>query len=691
MNSRKLIHAVFALAVIASADIVFSDQQVFDSRSEQQLRPHDFDVKHYRIALSLDADTQSFEGETAIMFSSMIDGLSMLTLDAESFNVSSVTDEEGRALDFKQGKEGVAISLGRVLAKNESTVLNIVYSATGIGIDKVVGLDFREKSEDHPQYTSSLNWPNGARYWFPSFDHPSDWATHETIITVPTGNRAVANGELVNIAWDPESGARTIHWIQTKPQPTYLFSFAAGPYSVLEDWHGELPLHYWVYPGDEAVARKAFTRTPEIIAFYEDLYGVQFPWVKYDQIIVEGVGGGAESTSATLLGSRVIRYEREGDEGASDWLLAHEIAHQWWGDLIGYRDWTHAWLAESFATDGEYLFILDDLGADEGALYLFEYKDAYLKEAREGFIRPVVTNKWDKPSDMFDRHGYEKGAVVLNMFRNLVGVDTYDEILNSFLTTHAYNNVTTDDFFKTARVVTGKDYSWFFDQWLLRPGHPVLDVSYEWDAQQKSLALTVKQTQDTSTGVPVFRLPIKVGITTHSGKTTESVWMDRRDQTFTFKLNEEPLMVRFDEGNLLLKEWTFDKTVSTFLYQLEHDDAIGRIWVAEALQGHLDEAVVRSALTNVAIQDDSWAVRQKALQVLGTVQDEAIVKLLKARVMQDGDRRVRVAALGTLGNFRDPELKSFFLEAAEIPSPRNAVREAAQAALDALAENTDSE
>ena len=175
---------------------------------------------------------------------------------------------------------------------------------------------------------------------------------------------------------------------------------------------------------------------PEIIAYYENLYGREFPWEKYDQIIVPGIGGGAESTSATLLGGRVIQLERDGDKGASDWLLAHEIAHQWWGDMIGYRDWTHAWMAESFATHGEYLFILDDDGADEGALYLLEYKNSYLKEAREQFIRPIVTNKWDKPNDMFDRHGYEKGGVVLNMFRDLVGTaDMFDEILNRFLAT----------------------------------------------------------------------------------------------------------------------------------------------------------------------------------------------------------------------------------------------------------------
>jgi aminopeptidase N len=200
------------------------------------------------------------------------------------------------------------------------------------------------------------------------------------------------------------------------------------------------------------------------------------------------------------------------------------------------------------------------------------------------------------------------------------------------------------------------------------------------------LAMTVIQTQDTSTGVPVFRLPISVGITTRAGKNVESVWLTEKSQTFKFNVAERPLMVHFDEGDVLLKEWTLIKPVAELLYQLDHDGMIGRIWAAAALQAHLDDVLVQSALTTAALYDDFWAVRQKAIQVLGTVQDEATVNLLKARVMQDGDRRVRVAALSALDSFQDPELESFFLEATEIPSPRNAVREAAQAALDALAE-----
>jgi aminopeptidase N len=616
IKKMKITTASIILCALIATTSGLAEQNVFDLRSEQSLRPHDFDVEHYRIALTLDADTQSFDGETTITFSSIVAGLEALVLNAVSFKVERVTDDHGKNLAFSQNEGALAISLEQALEENETAILTISYAASDIGIDKTVGLDFRSKSETNPQLVNSLNWPNGARYWFPSFDHPSDWASHETIITTKSAYRVVANGTLVSDTVDHDSGLRTVHWHQTRPQPTYLYAFAAGPYSVLEDKHGDLPLHYWVYPSDETVAVDAFAKTPEIIAFYENLYGRDFPWEKYDQIIVPGIGGGAESTSATLLGRRVIQLQRDGDKGASDWLLAHEIAHQWWGDLIGYRDWTHAWMAESFASDGEYLFILDDGGADAGALYLLDYKDSYLKEAHEQFIRPIVTNKWDKPNDMFDRHGYEKGAVVLNMFRDLVGTDTYDEILSRFLAKHAYSNVTTDDFLEMVKEVTGKDYDWFFDQWLLSPGHPVLAVSFAWDANTKKLVLTIRQTQNTNAGVPIFRLPIKIGITTSTGKNIESVWLTEQLQSFEFDVALQPLMVRFDEGDILLKEWSLDKPVSELMYQLEHDNVIGRLWAISNLQRHSDAPPVRSSLQAVAEQDAAEAVREAARALL---------------------------------------------------------------------------
>ena len=280
-----------------------ADQQEFESRPEQQLRPHNYDVQHYRIKLSLDEPTKSFDGETAITFSSTTSNLDVLTLDAETFTVHSVTSE-GVPLTFSHLDGSLEIALGRSMAMGEEATLVIGYSVTNINVDSDkfgmgenydLGFNFNSGSETNPAIIFSLNFPEGARHWFPSFDHPSDWATHETIINVRSDYQVVANGALVSDVVDAEKGRRPVHWRQAKPQPTYLYVMVAGNHSVLEDSYGDLPLHYWVYPGDEADARLSFAPTPRMVGFFEDVYGTEFPWVKYDQIVIPGIGGGAEA------------------------------------------------------------------------------------------------------------------------------------------------------------------------------------------------------------------------------------------------------------------------------------------------------------------------------------------------------------------------------------------------------------
>jgi len=667
-TKTRFFSACLALITLFLFGVAIADQEEFESRREQQLRTHDFDVKHYRIELDLDDSTKSFDGETAVTFSSTVDRLEDITLDAETFTVHGVT-HQGVPLAFAQQDGSLEITLDRSLSLGEEATVNIEYSVTNINVDSArygmgasydLGFTFNSGSATNPPIIFTLSFPEGARHWFPSFDHPSDWATHETIVSVREDYRVVSNGSLISDTVNPGTGRRTVHWSQVKPQPTYLYVMVAGNHSVLEDSYGDLPLHYWVYPGDEADGQLSFSPTPGMIAFFEDAYGVGFPWVKYDQIVIPGIGGGAESTSATVISEWTIKSAAELKDETPDALIAHELAHQWWGDMIGYKDWEHMWLSESFATHAEYLYELHDLSADEAAWTLYELKAAYLREARTKFIRPIVTNKWNRPNEMFDRHTYEKGGVVLNMFRELVGEEVFGNILREFLETHAYSNATTDDFLDTVQQVTGDTYSWFFDQWLMKPGHPVLDVSHAWDDAENILSMTIRQTQDRTPGTPVYRLPVKLGITTKSGETVESVWLDKEQQTFTFEVDEEPLMIHFDEGDILLKEWTFNKSTEELLYQLNHDKAIGRMWAVGELQDRMDDPAVQSALVAASGNDLFWKVRERAVQAIGTMRNDAITTTLQARAQNDAHSHVRVAALDSLGAFNEKTFETFF-------------------------------
>ena len=189
----------------------------------------------------------------------------------------------------------------------------------------------------------------------------------------------------------------------------------AGPFEVIQDYYKDIPMSYWVYPKDKKNAHLSFHRTPEIMEFFENEYGVPYPWAKMDQITIPGINGGAESTTATILGETTIHDEKAEKDFPSHWLVAHEAAHQWFGDYITMSNWHHAWLNESFATYGEYLYSTHLYGVDEGKINLWKKKQSYLNEYRNRYSRPMVHPYWEYPNQNFDSHIYPRGAAVLHL------------------------------------------------------------------------------------------------------------------------------------------------------------------------------------------------------------------------------------------------------------------------------------
>jgi aminopeptidase N len=300
-----------------------------------------------------------------------------------------------------------------------------------------------------------------------------------------------------------------------------------------------------------------------------------------------------------------------------------------------------------------------------------------------------------------------------------VGADVFGDIMQSFLETHAYQNAATGDFFETVRQVTGEDYGWFFDQWLMKPGHPVLAVNQEWDDDRDVLTITVRQEQDRSLGTPVFRLPLAISITTGDETLEERVWLDESEQSFNFEVSYKPLMVRIDANDILLKELRFEKSTTQLMYQLRYDSAVGRRWAVGELEQHLDSPGAVLALVAASQADDFWAVRERAVRALGELerngdepdasialvtrsqagdvpagQDRAsgapgfartrmISDALMRSALQDENSRVRAAAIQSLASGNDQSLADFFEErqAAE-ESPL--ARAAAATALESL-------
>jgi aminopeptidase N len=396
-------------------------------------------------------------------------------------------------------------------------------------------------------------------------------------------------------------------------------------------------------------------------------------------------------------------------------IVSHELAHQWWGDLITLRSWAHTWLNESFATYSDYLYFRHDRGDDEGALNLQGKLNAYLREAKTRYVRPIVSDRYDQPGDMFDSHSYPKGALVLHMLRQQLGDAAFFDTLKHFLHRYAFEPVDTADFIRSVKTVTGQNLDWFFDQWLFKPGHPVFQVRSDWDPARKVVVVKVAQVQDFARGIPVFRVPVTVDVVNAGGRSSSRVWIREREETFELPSDTRPLLVRFDPENVLLKEISFPKERDELLYQLRHDDVIGRMGAAAELAVLGPDPVVVSGLVLSAQGDPFWAVRRSAVEAvakaagaqaaavlkkaaldahpsvraaalvgLGGLKDQALLEFFKERFAKDPSDAVRAESLRSIGKLGDRAALPFLEQAAAVPSYRNLIAAAAKQAVAGL-------
>jgi aminopeptidase N len=451
---------------------------------------------------------------------------------------------------------------------------------------------------------------------------------------------------------------------------------------VLEDAYGELPVSHWVYPRDAADAPRSFARTPEILAFLERLYGRPYPWSKYAQVTIPGIGGGLEATTAIELGESTLHAARSHADFSSEWLVAHEAAHQWWGDLVSYRDWGETWLSESFATWSEYRWALHDLGPHEGALNLERKRRAYLEEARSRHRRPMVWAGWRFPDDNFDRHTYERGAVVIEMLADLLGEERWRRAMALFLERHAFEPVVTHDLVAAISDATAEDVTWFVEQWVMRPGHPELALDWEWDPAASELRVRVRQLQERKDGTPLYRLPLRFAFALGERREERAVWLEDEQAEWRFALPERPGFVVADPDSRLLAEWREEPGTGEWLARLRGAPAMARRRAAIALGAVADEPEVREALRGSAMEDPFSGVRAAAVDSLGPPRDAGETRWLTLHAAADPDGAVRAAALARLGEGAEPPLAFLVERAREEASDRarvEALRAAARA------------
>ena len=613
---------------------------------------HDYDLVHQRIEVkNFDWDSTSFDGRVTTTAVSRRPGLDAVVLDMERrLEVRSVVTR-GKTLAYDRPADSLVVRLARPAAFGDTVRFTVDYHAR---IMQGRGLYFFKEEPGRPrrpQQVYSGGGTDGNPRWIPTYGAPNDKATWELIATVPAGLTVVSNGRLLSDR-RVVGGLRTTHWSQEKPASTYLISLVAAPLVKLRDRWRDVPLEYYVYREDSALARPLFGFTPDVMETFGRLTGVRYPWNKYAQVTVADFIGGMENVGATTLVDWLpdVRAYRD-----RPWyhrtLIPHELAHQWFGNLVTAENWANYWLHEGMAQfmPGQYWGAKLGRHAEED-FYLEEYRQYLTRDSRRR--APLASYN----SSVV----YPKGALVLEMLKQHLGAERFWAAIKLYLTRHAYGTATSDDLRQAVVEATGESLPWFWSQWIYQAGHPEFEVAAAYDSTDSALTLTVRQTQVDTTapdtgGVRfttplVFRAPLTIRVGTDSGDVVARTVIDRRQQTVRIEgIRTAPTMVAFDDENAVLKTLAFHQPTPWLANLLHrHPDLWTRSWAIGQLASRTGDTLAAAALAHAVMSADYDLTRAEAAAALGGFSAEQARVALEAAVA-DTSARVRKAAIESLG------------------------------------------
>ncbi len=629
-----------------------ADGKVFaeESAPEHGPRDKDFHVKHIRLEIELDAKARTVAGTSTLTLAPINDGLRKIELDAVDLTIRSVRGG-GKALGFDHANGKFAVTLPKAFKAGQEFALSVRYEGR-----PRKGLFFIAPDKDHPG-ERPMAWTQGEsednKSWFPCYEAPNDKMTSEVLVTVPRGWKAVSNGALAGVT----NGGRTYHWKNDVPHSNYLIALAAGEFDVVEEKWDHVPLTYYVPKGRAKEVPLAFSETKSMMEFFSKVTGQPYPYPKYAQVVVERFTfGGMENTSMTTLIDLALHDEHARPNYQPEGLLAHELAHQWFGDYVTMKAWPHIWLNEGFASYFDPLWFEHRYGKEEFQQKMIAEADGYFEEDANSYRRPIVTTKFALPEDMFDRHTYEKGACVLHMLRYVLGDDLWWKAIRHYVKKHAAQNVETADFKQAIEEATGKALDWFFAEWVYKAGHPEFEVSWSYDDAAKLVAVTVKQKQEVKDLTPLFRMPVEIHVADGEASRTEKVEVRDKEQVFHIPFKAKPAYVVFDPDNWVLKKLKFEKGKEELIAQaVKAPTAPARIQACEGLGKVLQDDAVIEALTKVLTKDRFWGVRRAAAKALGEIGTPAARDVLITVGLKQEEARVRRAAAEALGKFREDD------------------------------------
>ena len=629
----------------------------FPSSPRHFERDRPFTIEHLALDLTLDFEKKSLRGSASLVLRRVDPDATVLELDAVAFTIDAVSIE-GKDVKYTYDGRKLVVDVPPAFDHGK---LEVTYAAT-----PRKGIFFLEPDEhvpNRPRQAWTQLQEEDARHVFPCHDKPHVKMTTEVRVTVPAGFSVLSNGELAGKE-NGEGGAETFHWRMNDPHPSYLVTIVAGEFAVFGDRvtlaaapgstvKREVPLTYLVPKGREEDGRRTFARTPDMVSYFSELTGVPYPWNKYAQVVVSDFFfGGMENTTATTMYEHILLDPRAAIDVTSDDLISHELAHQWFGNYVTCRDWSEGWLNEGFATFMEHVWREKLLGKDEYDYSVKNDLSSYLSEAHGRYRRPIVCQDYDAPLDLFDRHLYEKGGLVLHVLRTELGDTLFWKGVSLYLNRHARGLVETRDLLRALEEVSGRSLGRRFEEMVMRPGHPEVEVEVAWEAGVLTCAL--KQTQSATDGVPsAFEVPLVLQVTGGDKKERrEKVKLTARVDSLAIPCAERPRYVVVDPELRILGDVTVKAPPDMLRLQLvEATTARGRWLAAQALAKSDDPVTIKALSARLADEKEFWGVRAESADALGRIRARECFETLTEST-SIAHPKVRRAVVDALGRFR---------------------------------------
>jgi len=651
------------------------------------------ELKHTKLKVNFDYQKEHMNGEEWLTAAPFFYPTNELTLDAKGMLIHEValeTNGKKSPLKYDYKDDVLKITLDKTYQKNQDYTVYIKYTARpsevkqegSVAINDAKGLYFINAQGKDPDMPTQI-WTQGetesSSAWFPTIDKSNQKTTQEIYMTVPDKYVTLSNG-LLKDSQKEANGLRTDHWVMDKRHSTYLFFMGVGDYAIVKDKWRNIAVDYYIEKEYEPYAKQIYGNTPEMIDFFSKKLGYDYPWAKYAQISGRDyVSGAMENTTATLHGSDILQKPGQLiDENTWEDTIAHELFHQWFGDLVTAESWSNLTVNESFANYSEYLWNEYKYGKDQADHHLMKDVNQYLTTPGN-FDKNLVRFNYDSREDVFDLVTYQKGGGILHMLRNYLGDDAFFAGLNDYLKTYEYQNGEAHQLRLSFEKVSGKDLNWFFNQWYFGSGNPKIKYSYTFEPVKKQIAVVIEQTQE----LP-FQFPLAIDVYDNGKPKRYNVWVNAEAKnTFNFDVSKNADLVNINADGILLADITDTKTPEQNLMQfLGSKEFLSKFNALNGIKDQVGKNPAATKLLTAAIKDPFFRTRMRALKLMdlsNAEQFKAMGADVEKLASNDPKTLVQAAAISALAKTKDKKYLPIFEKGVNAVS--NAVKASSVSAI----------